>query len=170
LRTFDQLGVGQLSGGYLTRFAAWCRSVLLSDHIESGGHEALNTTSESKWAADVGQYDLYLRAADRSRNVGVISRVLMSFREADPNLTWDVAERKLREWGSKTHLIAKPASTCPSEFEVRDPVSGEPAAFYLWVCLHGAEEALATMQQCDIDTFEANLANLKTCGVMVLPA
>jgi hypothetical protein len=107
-----------------------------------------------------------LAEVDATFNVGPITQVLVAMLRADPLVTFARAERQLRALGSRTYLLALPASDVPPGLDARHPASEGPATHFLWICLHGPVEAEETMRYYGIASAEENMAALETCGVL----
>lgn len=117
---------------------------------------------------DFLEYDHKLREADKAWNSMVMCQVLVDIQHEDRSLTFATAEKRLRELGSNTYLIANPAKNAPPGIAVRYHLTGELTTHSLWVCLHGKEEAVETMRQFDIPTAEQNMIWLRDCGVLMM--
>ena len=116
---------------------------------------------------DFTTFDRRLREADATRNLGYLSQTLVDMMRADPAVTFAVAEKRLREIGSNTYLVALPTRFAAAQLEVRHPVTGDAADHFLWVCMHGIDEAIQTYRTHGIPSTNANLEALSTCGVLV---
>jgi hypothetical protein len=116
---------------------------------------------------DYNIFDARLQEADTSFDVGYIGQVLSDMLREYPAVTFAVAEKRLREINSTTYLVAVPLRLCSPQLDVMHPVTGERANHFLWICLHGEQEALQTYQRCGIANAVANLEALASCGVLV---
>lgn len=117
---------------------------------------------------DYPTYCELLRIADTSWNVATISEMLVDALREDPLCTFDVAEKRLRELGSKTYLLAVPKTYAPMGIQVVDVRELTPCDYYLWICLYGVEEAVRTRARYGIPNADMNLVWLRKCGVMTV--
>lgn len=111
--------------------------------------------------------DEVLRRADSSFNAGTISEAILKLLQANPGLTLDKIEERFRAIGAKTHLTARPAKIAPTDLCVFDIVKNKPAKFWLWICLHGEDEARDILAE-DGTEVAGNSANLKETGFLVI--
>lgn len=112
------------------------------------------------------EFDRRLREADAAWNVVVLGQALRDMMVEDPTITFVTVEKRLRELGSKTFLIAAPASKAPQGVISVFP-DGTPANHWVWVALHGQAEATATLEGFGIPSASENLTRLAETGFLV---
>lgn len=101
-----------------------------------------------------------LRVADAAFHAAVMGQTLMEIVQENEGFTLATAEKVLRSEGSNTYLLAAPVSKAPEGVQSRT-VFGEPAPYWVWICLHGQTEALMTMIQFEIPTYVENLKSYR---------
>lgn len=114
----------------------------------------------------IDEFDAMLRAANATFNAFKIGETIMRLMQINPSLTLDKIEERFRALGVKTHLVARPAKIAPPNLRIVNPITGEPAQFWLWICLHGKAEAGHTIWMDNLALGD-NLANLKEAGFLV---
>jgi hypothetical protein len=113
------------------------------------------------------EIDNRLAEADNSYDVGPIARTMVDILKEEPRLTFADLEKRLRAIESDTYLVALPAPP-PAGLRCRMPVSRAPADYWLWICLHGAEEMREGLFKIGRNE-EDNLAALAQCGILIKP-
>ena len=114
-------------------------------------------------------FDRRLKEADTSLDAMVISQVIMDVMREDSGITFATIEKRLREIGSNTYLLASPIEFRMDGTTCVNPITGEKTEHFLWVCLHGIKESVSTMRDFNIPSAEVNLKWLQSsCGVQIL--
>lgn len=110
--------------------------------------------------------DQMLKAADATFSSFKFGETLMHLLQTNSDLTLDQIEVRLRAINAKTHLVARPSQMAPSGLKVMSFQTNKAAPFWLWICLHGKEEAAYLRVSLGLSEPD-NLAALKTCGFLV---
>lgn len=104
--------------------------------------------------------------ADSTFNAGTISVAIVDIMKIDRKFTFADAEAILREYNSNTYLVAVPKIHTPPGLYVLGLDHG-PRDFFMWVCLHGYEEAVQKLLAVGVRSFEENIQNLRVTGYLV---
>lgn len=103
--------------------------------------------------------------ADATFDAGTISVAIIDIMKIDRKFTFADAEMILREYNSNTYLIAVPKIHTPPGLHVFGLDHG-PRDFFMWVCLHGYEEAVQKLHAVGVRSFEDNIENLRETGFL----
>lgn len=105
--------------------------------------------------------------AEESFNSGTISQAIIDAMRVDPSFGFADAEMILRENDTNTYLVAVPTRFAPPDLMVKT-LSHEPRDYFLWVCLHGCQEAREKLASIGTATAEDNLQNLRHAGLLMV--
>lgn len=103
--------------------------------------------------------------AERSFNAGTISVTLVDIMKNDPTFSFADAEMILRNYNTNTYLVAVPTIHVPPGLRVLG-LDHDPRDFFLWVCLHGYQEAVEKLCSVGVRSFDDNLQNLRSTGLL----
>ncbi len=105
--------------------------------------------------------------AEKSFNTIVISTAIIDAMRVDPTFCLAQAETILRDNDTNTYLVAVPTQFAPPDLTVKS-LSQEPRDYFLWVCLHGCEEAREKLASIGTATADDNLQNLRYAGLLTV--
>jgi hypothetical protein len=118
------------------------------------------------------EFESLLRQADASFNVAVIGQILVPYLHEHPTVTLLDVEEGLRRLGANTHVVAVPqekmAPNTPPGVRALHPATGQPARYWVWFCLHGEAEAVATMRSFGTLSVEENRERLRDTGFLMM--
>ncbi len=103
--------------------------------------------------------------ADRTFDAGTISVAIVDIMKIDRKFTFADAEAILREYNSNTYLVAVPKLHAPPGLYVLG-TDHAPRDFFMWVCLHGYEEATQKLRAVGVRSFDENIENLRVTGFL----
>ena len=107
-------------------------------------------------------------AAAKYRDAGVIGQGIVGVQTADSSWSLDRFEKLFREENTDIYLLAVDRSFAPANQQPMDFRTEQVTTYWLWICVNGKDEAVRTMTQFNIESYEQNIERLKDTGMMVL--